>query len=65
MRYRAMAKHLIYERAKMQAPPSAEEGERLGAGRAFTDAQLSKFTEALNQELDKMYQDLLDQNIVV
>lgn len=65
MKYRAMAKHYIYEMAKQSIPTHESAGIVSGEVRTFTEGQLSKFVRALNEELEAMRVKLVKKGIIV
>lgn len=69
MKYRAMAKWYIFEKAKQAIPDFEWDAERLGSGfgngKPLTTGQMNKFIETMNDELNRMEDDLRRQRIII
>ena len=63
MRYKAMAQHWLYERARA-AIPSPEDGVYLEAQKEFTPAEHDKFVKAVNTELERMRERLETKGVI-
>ena len=64
MKFRAMAKHFIYEKAHANREVNAEDGKTFGENKDFTPKQIDKMQTAVEEELAKMKQKLLDKGII-
>jgi len=64
MHYKKMAKHWIYEKAKV-AIPENDTGMYLEIQRPFTDGELIKFLKAIYTELERMRIKLVEKDIIV
>jgi hypothetical protein len=65
MKYKALAKHYIFEAASNLVPRSETGIALTEDGKEFTEAQLRDFTYAYQTEIESMRQKLVAQNVIV
>lgn len=63
MKYRQMAKHFIYE-AVSHLKVDGTDGNTVGEGKHFTPKQTEKLQKAVDEELARMKQKLIDKKII-
>ncbi len=64
MKYRAMAKHFIFEAAKLNREVSAADGQSIGDNKDFTPKQLLKLQAEVDKELERMETKLRDRGVI-